>query len=342
MKSTFNREEYNRIKHRIDALQHRVENDVPREERDTAKRLLAKVSKKLKEYEKTYGIPLKNNQDIEKDYTKSSSIKYWDFRKESSFFSETYTYANKDDFYRNTDKEYFYKEETRAEEQLARDLGEAIYLIFGSTYQTYMNYHIYKVRFLHEIQKLGAFQRLVVNIYEDDILICKRIIIGFWPLHRGEDTVGDMEWGIANSEDFRKYKGCVDYLHKILREMQDLWNSYFIKEIPDLQERQNSQEEASIYIQREERLRIIRQLDRLLRESNFYRNMKFEKYPIETVFKFKTLEEFLELSGIVYRIEKDSIWIWCYDTNDFMKMIHYTKKYNEVILYLLLRYPLCE
>ena len=51
-----NKEAYQRLKHRKEQLEARVERDVPGPERETAKRLLKKVSKRLEEFEKANGI----------------------------------------------------------------------------------------------------------------------------------------------------------------------------------------------------------------------------------------------------------------------------------------------
>ncbi|MFR5190962.1 MAG: hypothetical protein ACLTEH_07015, partial [Clostridia bacterium] len=237
----FNQEEYERIKHRKEKLEERVERDVPGYDRDTAIRLLKKVSQRLQQYEQTHGISISSSyqhhtvvdDDIStnrEDYSTSSSATYYQSFMKDFFDIEIHVYFDENEYYKNADKDYFYQKDVRSEEELIRDLG-ILYLIFGSTYQTYLNYHVYRVRFLHQTEKEGAFARAIVNIYEDDILICKEITIGFWEYHFGDGRVGDMEWA-TKTESFRKYNnGCTLYLNKILREMQNLWNSYFDDDI---------------------------------------------------------------------------------------------------------------
>lgn len=61
-KQQFNPEEYTKLKHRVEALQLRVKLDFGPEQ-ETAKRLLAKVEKKLKVYEETHEILKQHTED---------------------------------------------------------------------------------------------------------------------------------------------------------------------------------------------------------------------------------------------------------------------------------------
>ena len=62
-KQRFNPEEYANLKHRVEALQSRVElDDGP--EQETAKRLLVKIKKKIKAYEETYKIPHQQPENV--------------------------------------------------------------------------------------------------------------------------------------------------------------------------------------------------------------------------------------------------------------------------------------
>ena len=73
-KQQFNQEEYSKLKHRVEALQSRIRLDAGPEQ-ETAKRLLAKVEKKLKAYKETHEIP---KQKVE-DYSTTTNFKefFW-------------------------------------------------------------------------------------------------------------------------------------------------------------------------------------------------------------------------------------------------------------------------
>lgn len=49
-----------------------------------------------------------------------------------------------------------YKEEKRKHEELGKELG-LFYVIFGSTYVSYVSYHVYKLRLLKRSKCEGSF-----------------------------------------------------------------------------------------------------------------------------------------------------------------------------------------
>lgn len=356
---------YQRLKHRKEQLEARVERDVPGPERETAKRLLKKVSKRLEQFEKNNGITDEQTTETaerEKEYrgfyttsTKSDRYsKFGEFVKKNfgsfenfSSFMERAAEEHEEEYKKNQKnhkaysewydyeepKEY-YQEETRSVDELIKDLG-VLYLIFGSTYQTFVNYHIYKVRFLKQIKKEGAFLRVKANIYEDDELICKEIQIGFWPFYRGDDRVGDMEWS-AKDNVFKKYDERSTptrvFLVKILKEMQELWNSYFdgeVEKIPDKSQKDNF---VTVTMSKEERRRRIREIFQNLYPQKFDR---MKDILIETDTQYKDLADYLETSGLVYEVRENAIYVWHYHYNKYFKLIGYNLTGRNKVLNLL-------
>ena len=354
------KEAYQRLKHRKEQLEARVERDVPGPERETAKRLLKKVSKRLEEFEKANGIHEETTVKEEKDYYTTSSSKrnsqFGEFVKNNfgsfeHFFSFMEEVAKKFEeeckknprnhngyskWFDYEEPEEYYKEETRSVDELIKDLG-VLYLIFGSTYRTYFNYHVYKVRFLKEIEKYGAFFRVKANIYEDNKLICKGIQIGFWPFHRGDDKVRDMEWS-AKDNVFKKYETIPrkGFLQKILIELQELWNSYFDEEVEKLPDMKmiKSQEDnfLTVTMSKEERRRKIREI-----AQNLY-PQKFDKKKdilISTDNQYKDLAEYLEKSGLVYEVRENAIYVWHSHYNRYFKLVGYDLTGRDKLLNLL-------
>lgn len=119
------------------------------------------------------------------------------------------------------DKNYY--EDTRSEAEMINDLG-ILYAIFGSTYRTVLNYHVYKIRFKKQTTQNSAFYRVRSDIYEDNVRICKDIIIGFWPFHMGDDRCGNMEFASSiNYDSVEKYNnGCTYFYLTLLDELKDI------------------------------------------------------------------------------------------------------------------------
>ena len=313
---------YQRLKHRKEQLEARVERDVPGPERETAKRLLKKVSKRLEQFEKDNGIIHEETTETaeqEKEYrgfytTSTKSDKYSNFgefvKKNFGSFENFFSFMGRaaeeyEKEYKKNPKKHnayskwydyeepkeYYHEETRSVDELIKDLG-VLYLIFGSTYQTFINYHIYKVRFLKQIEKEGAFLRVKANIYEDDELICKEIQIGFWPFHRGDDRVGDMEWSTMDNNVFKKYDERTTptrvFLQKILKELQELWNSYFDGEVEKLPYKSREDNFLTVTMSKEERRRKIREIAQNLYPREFDRRTDIL---IDTDIQYKDLAE---------------------------------------------------
>ncbi len=338
-KLQFDPKEYKRIKHRKEQLEKQIENRVPGNERDIAKRLLEKVSKRLKEYEKTHDIPVSLADSADSVYT-TNSINYRDFMNNTQTSDWNPTEENfKFKWHVHFEEDLNYHEEKRSEEELTEKLG-ILYLIFGSTYQTYFNYHIYKTRLINQVEKSAAFMRVKANVYEDDILICKEITIGFWPMHYGDDRVGDMEWSVDDStKTFKKYtNGCALYLNKILREMQDLWNSYFdeVQKVPLIAGKNDYHNNIATSMTKERRREVIQKVEKEIDSRQIKKNIKTVNVWVKTYKKYSTLEELLENSGVVYQVEEDAVLIWADDQNDFMKLIDYEEEMNNNIILKLL------
>lgn len=309
----FNKEQYASLRHRKQKLEQRILLDVEGPDRQTARLLLERVTKKIIEYEKEHGIPVYEDK---KSFVQSGNDKYWNKTTSTSISP-------------NIDS---YKEDVRTDEELIKDLGTA-YLIFGSTYVTYANYHVYKVRLLKQLDKMDAFFRVTAMVYEDDILICKKINIGFWPLKLGDVVVKDMECS-NQCDDIVKYgNGCNAYLKKILDEMKRLWNSYSDYPKNELLLGNNriagfigtakNQNEIQEMLNREERLKIIRRLENELKAAASSLTNRSKMYWVNAYNPFNSLEDFLELSGVVYEVNKHGILIWEDESKQFMQLVGY-------------------
>lgn len=320
MKQQFNPEEYAKLKHRIEALRSRVKLDHGPEQ-ETAKRLLAKLKKKLEEYEKTHEIP----EQMEQDYSTTINGDFTDF---SNWTVKKSTPENawnpNPNFKRHVhfEDDNNYHEDTRSEEQMINDLG-VLYAIFGSTYQTTMNYHIFKIRFKKQIENNGAFYRVIADIYEDDIRICKDIIIGFWPFRSGDDKCGDMQFASMKNDAVKKYDHGAFYLyHQLLEELKDIWNYYFdaqnaapmlagptVNFIED-SKRKSENDKLKVQLTKEQRKAVIEQVERDIASGN----MKYFKYMVHELVidaykPYENLNEFLEESGVIYKVEESGVYI---------------------------------
>lgn len=350
-KQQFNQEEYSKLKHRVEALQSRIRLDAGPEQ-ETAKRLLAKVEKKLKAYEETHEIP---KQKVE-DYSTTTNFKefFWN----NSFYRENTGNKNYNEnewkpnmnfkWNLHFEEDNNYHEDTRNEEEIINDLG-ILYAIFGSTYQTILNYHVFKIRFKKQTAKEGAFYRVYSDIYEDNIRICKDVIIGFWPFRIGDDRCGDMQFSIMNSNSIEKYdNGCSILYNKLLDELMNIWNFYFDNQmsVPRLNGtvinyiesscQKSSNNKLKTYLDREERNKIIDNIESEF-NSEKMKTLKAKAFKIMIMaYKpYNSLKDFLEESGIVYEIETSGVNIWDYEHNEFKKLVGYKYSSRYYILYLI-------
>ncbi len=336
-KQQFNPEEYARLKHRVEALQSRVELDSGPEQK-TAQRLLAKVEKKLKTYEETHEIPQQNVQD----YSTTTNFKdfFWNKRVYNSS-SQAYHGENawnpnqnfKSHVHSETDKNYY--EDTRSESEMVNDL-DILYAVFGSTYQTALNYHIYKVRFKKQTAKNGAFYRVYSDIYEDNIRICMNIIIGFYPLHLGDDRCGDMEFSSMNSTLVEKYNECSSLYSTLLDGLKGIWNFYFDNQnalpmfngsvLGYLESGYQSYYDSKLKVQlnQEQRKEIIDETENEI-DSGKMKHLESvaSKFFVTSYKLYDTLSKFLEESGVVYKVETSGVYILSDEGRNYGKLVGY-------------------
>lgn len=331
-KQQFNPEEYAKIKHRVDALKSRVRLDIGSEQ-DVAKRLLTKVEKKLKQYEATHEI---SNQ-FTGDYSTTTNY---------TFYDENVN--NRKQAFRNADVDY--RSDSRSEEEMIKDLG-VLYAIFGSTYQTILNYHVYKIRFQKLVKRdESAFCQTYADIYEDDIRICDNIIIGFWPYHSGDDRCGDMQLAAMDAHAIKKYNEFYGGLYTtLLDELMDLWNTYFdegiqLKLTGSEMYYIESNYQDSIHIKPayqlnlEQRREVIYKSEKEINSGKMkYLECLSVKYTVWASNPYKDLNEFLEQSGVVYKVEPTGIYIWNNNKKRFGKLVGYEyvdRGFNSYCLYL--------
>ena len=350
-KQQFSPEEYAKLKHRVEALQSRVRLDNGPEQ-ETAKRLLTKVEKKLKDYEETHEIPKQSTED----YSTTTNFDFWDESVRKSSTSQTY--HNENEWNPNLnfrwhvhfeeDKNYY--EDTRSEEEMINDIG-ILYAIFGSTYQTALNYHIYKIRFKKQTTKEGAFYRVYSDIYEDNIRICKDIIIGFWPFHFGDDRCGDMEIASMNRDAFEKYhNGCISIYVRLLDGLMDIWNFYFDNQNstpmlngPVLGYLESSHQSSDnnkpkVQLNKKQRKEIIENTEKEIDSGKVkYWASRASKLVIMAYEPYQSLSSFLEESGVVYKVETSGVYIWDYEQKEFGKIVgyEYSRATCRYCLYLL-------
>lgn len=321
MKQQFNPKEYFNLKHRIEQLKSRVALDSGPEQ-DTAKRLLEKVEKKLQIFEQTHTIP-KNHSEPE-GFNTTSNFSFWN----------SYTTYK---VHLEADAEFH--EDFRSESEMIRDLG-ILYMIFGSTYQTTLNYHVYNIRFKKQTDKSSSFYRCYADIYEDDIKICDDIIIGFWPFKCGDYQCGDIEFASMSRNSIIKYNnGCFILYIKLLEGLKDIWNGYFDEHgsLPLLTINVSgyienfAQNDIKIQLTSAQRREIITQVERNLGK------LKSCSTPIEVrAYKsYSNLLEFLEESGVVYQVQSDGVYIWNYLKRNFGKLVgieHHKARYSIYLL----------
>lgn len=352
-KQRFNPVEYANLKHRIEALQSRVKLDSGPEQ-ETAKRLLAKVIEKLKLYEATHEIPKHQEEDYSTTFDFEES-----FINGREHYSNSRNYHNENAWEANSnfedDKNYY--EDTRSEAEMISDLG-ILYAIFGSTYQTTLNYHVYKIRFKKQTikedefnriySKNGAFYRVYSDIYEDNIRICTDVIIGFWPFNLGKDRCGDMEFSGRNSNSIEKYNnGCSGLYVTLLDGLKDIWNFYFDNQnsVPMLPESalgylesDSSSDKLNVQLNQEQRKEIIDKTENEIVSGKMkYLESMASKFVIMAYNPYNTLQEFLEESGVVYKVETSGVYILEFGKSDFGKLVgyEYSKSICRYCLYLL-------
>lgn len=204
------------------------------------------------------------------------------------------------EYYNNENISGKFFEENRSAEQLLKDLGEQLYLIYGSYFETEVKYRNYKVRIIRKIETKQAFVRMKVNIYEDDYLIIENTTIGFWPLAYGDSKACDVEWSWNETCLIYKYdNGYPDCICMVLDRMKDKWNEKFSNK-----ERKNLQPYIYEFVPEEVRRDIIRQIEKKIKN-----NRTNSKFYLRANLKYKNLEDLLEFSGLVYKIERKNIYI---------------------------------
>ena len=321
-KQQFNPEEYVKLKHRVEALRSRVKLDSGPEQ-ETAIRLLAKVEKRLKEYEKTHEIPAQDPEDYSTTINFDFDNFYWDSADRKSYQGDQ-----------------SYHEDTRSEEEIINDLG-ILYAIFGSTYQTVLNYHVYKIRFKRQATKDGAFYRVYSDIYEDNNRICQDIIIGFWPYHFGDDRCGDMEFASMSNRSTKKYdNGCSVLYITLIEGLKDIWNFYFdnLNAVPKLtgpilgynryESHSSTNTKLEEQLSQEQREKVIFKVENEIDSGKMkHLEPKACRYVIMAYRPYNSLIEFLKEAGVVYRVDWYGVYIWNHHIRDYGKLVGY--EYNS-------------
>jgi len=295
-------EEYLAMKHRIEQLRNRILLDSGFEA-ETAKRLLERLLEKLARFEKANNISQSNSEAENKQ-------------------RNTFVYHEKE-----------FKGDSRTEEQLMKDLG-VIYAIFGRIYKTSFNYHNYIIHFLRLCENQDAsFCRVYANIYEDDILIAKEITIGFWPYHKNDTICGDMETASYYSDSFLKYDNGSSVLYQhLVSGLKDIWNFYFGL-IPLRIE--STTHSVETLLTKEERDEIVHRVGEKIwkKKSNVPQYLKKNMFFYVRA-SYTSLEEFLEESGIIYRVKEDGVYIFCNDSGTYLKLISIEETYSGYSLWL--------
>ena len=339
-KLRFNKEEYKGLKHRLQKLQSRVELDKG-PEHETAVRLLEQIKKKLKNYEETHEIPEFVDSDT---MSETATVKTTTSNSYKEFWETYEAYENegtKSAFSQTTEKQQMYQEETRTEERLVRDLG-VLYTIFGSTYCTLLNYRTFKIRFQNQIEKQEAFYRVIADIYEDDICIAKGVLIGFWPFRFGDTRCGDMQFAIWSSSAVTKYNdGCIWLYLTLLDELKEIWNDYFDNNTLLLTggiegflgtSRKN---EVKVQLTKEQRRRIIQEVEFNCKSLKLggYNNYYSDQLYFHSYVTYKDLNDLLERSGVVYKVEPDGVYILNFFKKEFQRLLEYTREGYGYTLY---------
>lgn len=333
----FDPKEYANLKRRIQALEDRIALDTGNEQAQ-AKKLLPKLLKKLEDYEKQYQIP--KQPEVQSTNIHTSS---WDFYSgENTYNFKIYVYSE--------EPGGDYQEDTRSEAEMLHDLG-ILYAIFGSTYQTVLNYHVYKIRFKKQTTREHAFYRVYSDIYEDNVRICKNVIIGFWPYHLGDDKCGDMEFSCTDYTSVAKYANGYNLLYKTLLDgLMDIWNMYFdtspsLPRLPGptfatLQsgKSHSSRNMPDIQLTPEHRQKMISKVENDITTGKMHYFLRASKPLLIMAYKpFRSLSELLENAGVVYKVDSTGVYIWDYFEKKFGQLVGYEhlSKSNNYVFYLL-------
>ena len=282
-------EEYTRTLQRAKKLEARIkqkQKDNP-EEHQTALRLLQRIKKKLEEYRRLHNLPEEEAVTVENLSEKKES--QWGY----------------------------------SDDDTAMDDFGILYSIFGKSYTTTVNYHNYKVVFIRPAEKGLAFYRVVVDIYEDDILICKGATIGFWPWNLGDDNVKDMEFSTMSEKAILKYD-CLHIYQKISNEMGDIWNYYF--ETTILLETTSQETTPEVIMDAEQRSIIIQEIDKDVQNGELqsgYSGRYQSSFLIRAYRSYQDLKDLLENSGIVYEVKNSGIYVLDVISNRFHYLLAY-------------------
>ena len=329
-KQQSNSVEYLKFKYRAELLQTYFENNDSKE-KELEKRLLLKLKKIIDIYETNYEVL----EQKTKNYNVTNGIDFWKlFFDKPVMISQLYDEITKYEIDLNLifeDAKYLDK---RSEIELIKDLG-IIYVIFGSTYQTILNYHVYRIRFKKQILKEGAFCRVNADIYEDSVKICSDMVIGFWPLSFFDYRCSDLEFSTKESF-YKKYCNmCPSIYEVLLKELQNIWNFCFCNQnmVSMIENYINSYIEIFYVhtehkkLSKEQRSKVIESTERKI-DSGEYTHLKckLSEIQIDSYKQYETLEHFLNESGVVYIVESLGIYIWDYYRKRFGKLVGY--EYN--------------
>ena len=144
-----------------------------------------------------------------------------------------------------------------------------------------------------------------------------------------------MEWSVMDNRAFKKYEegsATTIFLKKILKEMQELWNSYFDEEVKKLLEKSKGDDFLVVIMSKEERRKKIREIAKNLSPKKFNR---MTDIMIQLNIEYKDLAEYLENSGLVYEVRKNAIYIWHFHYDKYFKLIGYNLTGRDKVLNLL-------
>ena len=276
-------------------------------EQETARRLLAKIEKKLAYYGK-------QNNSLEEEITDDIYVDLEDYLK----------------YY------HYHKEERHLKCQREDELKKE-YEVFGKTYQTILNYHILTVVFKRTAERQQALERVYADIYEDGNIICEDVIIGFWKINLKSKICDNVEMTITNSQKIKRYNnGCSDVFDILLERLKNIWNCHFYyTEMPlDYNELDGVEEKQFDEAERKE---IIEQVEEYIDSGKAQEYLcRAYKIDIRAQRKFRTLYEFLNESGIVYKIGEEGVYIYDAVLKKFAVLVGYEYSEYGYDLYLLI------
>ena len=276
-------------------------------EQETARRLLAKIEKKLAYYGK-------QNNSLEEEITDDIYVDLEDYLK----------------YY------HYHKEERHLKCQREDELKKE-YEVFGKTYQTILNYHILTVVFKRTAERQQALERVYADIYEDGNIICEDVIIGFWKINFKSKICDNVEMTITNSQKIKRYNnGCSDVFDVLLERLKNIWNCHFYyTEMPlDYNELDGVEEKQFDEAERKE---IIEQVEEYIDSGKAQEYLcRAYKIDIRAQRKFRTLYEFLNESGIVYKIGDKGVYIYDAVLKKFAVLVGYEYSEYGYDLYLLI------